>query len=145
MFSIVAIARYTPRRQSHPVKVVTNQLVLVRVSWYHRSCSKAMDTNRACQWVSHYALFWKCQTHSVNDSVYDFELVFLEIPVENCIVGLLLTHLIECSWWCLSVFSSWLWILIVNQCINAIGRISIRPYNSLASIVDDDFLSDCIF
>ena len=29
--------------------------------------------------------------HSVNDSIYDFDWVFLEIPVKNCIVGMLLT------------------------------------------------------
>ena len=28
-------------------------------------------------------------THLVNDSTYDFNLVFLEIPVKNCIVGML--------------------------------------------------------
>ena len=48
---------------------------------------------RACQWVSHNALFLKSQTHSVNvhDSIYDIDWVFLEIPVKNCIVGMLLT------------------------------------------------------
>ena len=30
------------------------------------------------------------QTHAVNDSLYDFEWVFLEIPVKNCIVGMLI-------------------------------------------------------
>ena len=28
-----------------------------------------------------------------NDSIYDFDGVFLEIPVKNCIVGILLTLL----------------------------------------------------
>ena len=37
------------------------------------------------------ALFWKSQTHSVNDSIYDFDGVSLEIPVKNNIVGMLLT------------------------------------------------------
>ena len=41
--------------------------------------------------VSHNALFWKSQTHSVNDSIYNFEIVFLEFPEKNCIVGMLLT------------------------------------------------------
>ena len=45
----------------------------------------------ACKWVSHNALLWESQTHSVNDSIYDFDRVFLEIPVKNCIVGMLLT------------------------------------------------------
>ena len=45
----------------------------------------------ACQWVSHNALFWKSQTHSVNDTIYNFNWVLLEIPVKNCIVGMLLT------------------------------------------------------
>ena len=36
-------------------------------------------------------IFQKSQIHSVNDSVYDFHWVCLEIPVENCIVGMLLT------------------------------------------------------
>ena len=29
--------------------------------------------HRACQLVSHNALFWKSQTQSVNDSIYDFD------------------------------------------------------------------------
>ena len=29
--------------------------------------------SRACLWVSRSALFWKSQTHSVNDSIYDFD------------------------------------------------------------------------
>ena len=41
--------------------------------------------------VSHNALFWKSQTHSVNDTINDFDWVFLEIPVKICIVGMLLT------------------------------------------------------
>ena len=47
--------------------------------------------NWACWWVSNNALFWKSQTHSVNDSihVYGFAWAFLEIPVKNCIVGIL--------------------------------------------------------
>ena len=51
------------------------------------------------------ALFWKSQTHSVNDSihVYDFIWIFLEISVKNCIVGILLAcHIIMvciCRFW----------------------------------------------
>ena len=41
---------------------------------------------------SHNVLFWKTQTHSVIDSIYDIDLVFLENPVKNCIVGMLLTR-----------------------------------------------------
>ena len=38
------------------------------------------------------AKFWNPQTHSVNDSMSDFDSVFLETPVvKNCIVGMLLT------------------------------------------------------
>ena len=33
----------------------------------------------------------KCQTLRVNDNIYDFDSVFLEIPVKNCIMGMLLT------------------------------------------------------
>ena len=51
--------------------------------------------NRACLWVSHNALFWKSQTHSENDSIYDFNWVFVESPVKNYIVGMLLT----CTYW----------------------------------------------
>ena len=51
--------------------------------------------NGACQWVSHNALFLKSRTHSVNDRIYDFDWVFLEFPVKNCIVGMLLTCPIE--------------------------------------------------
>ena len=43
---------------------------------------EATQYNRACQRVSHNALFWKSQTNSVNDSIYDFVGVFLEIPVK---------------------------------------------------------------
>ena len=55
--------------------------------------------NRACSWVSHNALFRNyqnalfrnSQTHSVHYSIKDFYWVFLEIPVKNCIVGMLST------------------------------------------------------
>ena len=39
------------------------------------------------------------QTHSVNDSIYNFDRVFLEIPVENCMVGMLLTYTIDPNLW----------------------------------------------
>ena len=42
--------------------------------------------NMVCEWLSDNALFWK----SVNDSLYDFDWVFPEIPVKSCIVGMLL-------------------------------------------------------
>ena len=52
-----------------------------------------------CCIIMHY---WKSQTHSVNDSIYDFYLVFLEIPMENCIVGMLLicpiSRLLQMVW-----------------------------------------------
>ena len=41
--------------------------------------------------VSHNALFRNSQTHSVNESIYDFDRVFLGIPVKNWIVGMLST------------------------------------------------------
>ena len=41
--------------------------------------------------VSHDALFWNSQAHSVNDSMSDFDWVFLEIPLNNYIVKMLLT------------------------------------------------------
>ena len=44
------------------------------------------------------ALFWKSQTHSANDGIYDYEWVFLEIPVKNCIVGMLYTCLYASSY-----------------------------------------------
>ena len=34
--------------------------------------------------ISHNA-FWNSQTHSVNDSIYDFDRVFLENPVKNAL------------------------------------------------------------
>ena len=52
--------------------------------------------NSACYRVSHNALFRTSQTHSGNDSISDFDWVFLEIPVKNCIVGMLLTCPIAC-------------------------------------------------
>ena len=45
----------------------------------------------SCLWASHNALLWKSQTHSVNDSIKDFDQVFQEIPLKNCIVVMLLT------------------------------------------------------
>ena len=36
------------------------------------------------------------QPRSVNDGIYDFDGVFLEIPTKNCIVGMLLTCCIVC-------------------------------------------------
>ena len=67
--------------------------------WYEFQCwmhnihvlSYSWLINRACQWIFHNALFWKSQTHSVNESIYGFDGVFLEIPVKNCIVDMLLT------------------------------------------------------
>ena len=52
--------------------------------------------NRACQRVSHNASFWISQA---NDSIYEFSLVSLGIPVPNCVVGLLLTHLLVNKTW----------------------------------------------
>ena len=40
----------------------------------------------------HNAIFQNSQTHSVTDSILDFGWVFLEIPVKNGIVGMLLTY-----------------------------------------------------
>ena len=34
---------------------------------------------------------WKSQTHSFNDSICDFQWVFQETPVKNCIMGMLVT------------------------------------------------------
>ena len=44
--------------------------------------SKWHQMNWECQRVSHNASFWKSQTSSVNDSIYDLYRVFLEIPVK---------------------------------------------------------------
>ena len=41
--------------------------------------------------ISHTAIFWKSQTYSVYDSIYEFDWVFLGNPVKNCIVGMLST------------------------------------------------------
>ena len=59
-----------------------------------------------CLWVSHNALFSKSQTYPINDSIYYFDWVFLEIPVKNCIVGMLLTCPIV-SHFCLTLFHIW--------------------------------------
>ena len=53
--------------------------------------SHANKYNSACWWVSHNPLFWKSKTHSVNDSIYDFDWVLLEIPVKTCSAEMLLT------------------------------------------------------
>ena len=44
------------------------------------------------------------QTRSVNDGIYDFDWVFPEIPLKNCIVGMLLTYCIVC------------WIFVCSAC-----------------------------
>ena len=55
-------------------------------------------TNRQCWRISHIALLWNSQTHSVNDTIYDFDWVFLEIPVKIFIVGVILTcPIVLCS------------------------------------------------
>ena len=48
----------------------------------------------ACKWVSHNAIFWKFQKQWVNDSIYVFKWVFLEIPIKICFVWMFLTCLI---------------------------------------------------
>ena len=40
----------------------------------------------------------KSRTHTVNDSIWDFDWVCMEIVVINCIVGMLLTRPIVISW-----------------------------------------------
>ena len=50
---------------------------------------RVSQSNRA---VSHDALFWNSQVCSVNDTIYHFDWVFLGIPVQNCIGGMLLTY-----------------------------------------------------
>ena len=47
--------------------------------------------------MSNNALFRKSQTHAVNVSIYNFDCIFLEIPVKNCIVGMLWTCPIPAS------------------------------------------------
>ena len=42
-------------------------------------------------------LFWNSQTHSVNNSIYDFDWVFQEIPVKNRIEGMLFVDMPY--WW----------------------------------------------
>ena len=64
------------------------------------------NSNRAL-WVPDNACFWISQTHSVNDSMYEFDWVFLEISVKNCIVGMLLArHILHKYFPCTST-----WIL----------------------------------
>ena len=51
-----------------------------------------IESERACLWISHNTLFWKFQdTLSQWQHKYDIDWEFLGIPVENCIVGVLLT------------------------------------------------------
>ena len=42
---------------------------------------------------------------TINGSVYDFDWVFLEIPVKNCIVGMLLMYAYALHVHTLSIFS----------------------------------------
>ena len=65
--------------------------LLLFLSHHNINSSYVITLNRACLCVSHNALFWESRTHSVNDSSYDFDWVFLEIAVKNCIVGMFLT------------------------------------------------------
>ena len=73
----------------------TSSALMSSTDFYWRTTGQQVKArngcnNRACSWVSQNALFSKSQTPSVNDSI-DFEWVILEIPVINCIVGMLLT------------------------------------------------------
>ena len=52
--------------------------------WRSMIITSDLKLNMAFQWVSHNALFWKSQTHWFNDSIYDFDWMFLEILVKNC-------------------------------------------------------------
>ena len=72
-------------------------IICTKIVWLGVSETFTKQVNKACWWVSHNALFWKSQTHSVNDSIHNFDWVFLEIPVKNCIVGYSLTCPIDPS------------------------------------------------
>ena len=54
--------------------------------------------NGACLWVSHNAFFRNSQRNSVNDSIYDFDWVFLEIPVKYCIIRKCSQHTLLIDW-----------------------------------------------
>ena len=51
--------------------------------------------------VSRNALFQNSQTHSVNDSIKDFDWLVLQISVKNCIVGMLSTYNIPSLFQCM--------------------------------------------
>ena len=50
----------------------------------NKKSSESLLFNRASIYpLSNNASFWKSQTNSVNDSIYDFDWVILEIPIKN--------------------------------------------------------------
>ena len=65
--------------------------LLLILSHHNINSSYVITLNRACLRVSHNALFWESRTHSVNDSIYDFDWVILKIAVKNCIIEMFLT------------------------------------------------------
>ena len=75
--------------QPIPISGNTNQLLLCENvvdtpyfcvnRLFHFPNPKMEIKNRASQWVSHNALFQNCQTHSVNDSIYDFVEYFWKV------------------------------------------------------------------
>ena len=86
-----------------------NQHAALQTFWWQwwplESLDQEIVSNRACCWVSHNALFLKTQTHTLTDSRYEFDWVFLEIPMKNCIVGMLLTRPISLSYRLTSLFA----------------------------------------
>mgnify|MGYP001802906133 CR=1 FL=1 len=76
-------------------------IICTKIVWLGVSERFTKQVNKACWWVSHNALFLKSQTRPVNDSIYNFDWVFLEIPVKSRIVGYSLTCPIDPSHhWC---------------------------------------------
>ena len=67
-----------------------------------------MDVDNIANWIGHVneyptMHYFENPRHSVNDSIlYDFDWEFLEVPVKNCMVGMLLTRPIICDsfWYC---------------------------------------------
>ena len=92
----VGVVKSTPTLSFSLISSKYFQIILSGPLW--SDCFESMH-NRACKWVSHNKLFWDSQTHSLNDSIYNFDWVFLEIPVRNCIAGMLLTCHISSAHW----------------------------------------------
>ena len=70
----------------NPNKILQSRLYMLALTDYAWELRNNAFLNRACTRASHNALFWKSQTQSVNARQMNFDWIFQEILVKNCIV-----------------------------------------------------------